>query len=366
VFHLRSTADLSGPDRVLLDLLPALQQRGVRCVLGVLSDRRRPADDLLLAARRAGVAVAELSTRGPLDPRLPLRVARRIAADGHALVHAHDPKSHVVAAAASVLAAVPWVATHHGWLSRGPKERLYERAGAAALRSASAVVCVSDAGREALSRLVSSEQVVVVANGIRADRVVCEAGREAARHRLGVDAALPLLLACGRLEEGKGHGSMIRAAHALHARHGLAVGIVVLGEGPRRRALRALAADLGLADRLRLPGFLADAPELLCAADVFVLPSLAEQHPVALLEAMAAGLPVVASRVGGVERTLGSGIGGRLVEPGDDAALAATLADVLTAPDAAAAMGRAARRRIRECFDDDRMAAAYAEIYADV
>jgi glycosyltransferase involved in cell wall biosynthesis len=368
VLHLRSTADLSGPDRVLLDLLPALTRRGVASYLAALSDRRRPAADLIEAAREAGVPVRAVASRGPLDPVPLVRLARLVDSGGYALVHAHDPKSHVLAASVTRRVGIPWIAGHHGWLSRGRRERLYQRAAAAAMRTAARIVCVSDAGREdlILARVAPPGRIDVVPNGIRAARVVPTTDRAGARRQLGVHDDRPLLLSCGRLDRGKGPHRVLRAAAALERRLARPVAVALLGEGPERRALRALAVELGIGDRVCMPGFRADAPRLYDAADVFLLASDAEQHPVALLEAMAAGLPVVATRVGGVPVTVRDRHSGCLVTPGDDPALVDALAAIVEDPAFASALGRAARERVDALFTEQRMAEGVCAVYERV
>jgi glycosyltransferase involved in cell wall biosynthesis len=137
----------------------------------------------------------------------------------------------------------------------------------------------------------------------------------------------------------------------------------LIGDGPLRAELEALTADLNLTDRVRFLGSRDDVAALLVAADVAVLSSRSEGLSLALLEAMAAGKPVVATRVGGNPEVLTDGETGRLVPPADPEALAAALLEVLDQPGQAAALGRAARSRVVERFSLRGMVTQYEQVY---
>ena len=174
------------------------------------------------------------------------------------------------------------------------------------------------------------------------------------------DLPRPRVLFVGRLAAQKGVSTLLDAVPLL--RTGAAVALV--GDGPQRAALERQAGHLG-ADRVRFQGFVphAEVPAWLAAADVLVLPSVYEELGSVLLEAMAAGLPVVASAVGGIPDALGAA--GRLVPPSDPAALAAAVDEVLDDPALAAGMGDAARRRAT-AFSWDALAGRVLDVYREV
>jgi glycosyltransferase involved in cell wall biosynthesis len=139
--------------------------------------------------------------------------------------------------------------------------------------------------------------------------------------------------------------------------------LAIAGRGEEEDNLRTLARDEGIAERVTLLGFRRDVPDILAAADVFVMPSLSEGLPLALVEAMAAGLPVVVSEVGGVPEVAATGREAILVPPGDPAPLARGLATLLRDQRARAAMGVAARERAVRDFSVSTMCEAYARLY---
>ena len=142
--------------------------------------------------------------------------------------------------------------------------------------------------------------------------------------------------------------------------------MAIAGRGEEEENLRRLASELGIADRVRLLGLRDDIDRVLAAGDLFVQPSLSEGLPLAVLEAMSAGLPIVATRVGGVGEAVVDGETGLLVEPGDAPGLALAVRRLLDDPIALASFGESARRRARPEFSVDAMAAHYEELYASL
>ncbi|MCW5880707.1 MAG: glycosyltransferase family 4 protein [Anaerolineae bacterium] len=192
-----------------------------------------------------------------------------------------------------------------------------------------------------------AERLTIIPNGVDIDTFRPDpARRSAARARLGLPEAAPVVVAATRLEAEKGVQVALAAlaqtrAAAPDAR------LVVAGDGGYAESLRRRAADLGLGGAVSFLGFVphAELPDILAAGDVFVMPSLChEAFPVSILEALAAGLPVVASRVGGVPAAITPGATGYLVTPGDASALAAALLSLLAAPGRRRAMGALGRR----------------------
>ncbi len=357
ILHLRCAGPRAGPDSVLLDLLPALDRLGRRCDVGVICHRRHPDGDLLEALTRQGVRAVRLPSQGPVDPRLWLTLVRR--GRGYAAIHAHDPKGHVYGAAAAAVTGLPLVATHHGWLSRDRRERAYERLDAAVLRRAQRVICVSRGVRDTLHREfgVSRQRITHIPNGVDPDRLV-PGDRGAVCGALGIDPGRRIVVAVGRLDRRKGFDVFLRALAVADA----SATAVIVGEGPMRGELERLAARLELG--LVLPGHRPDAVEIMGVADGFVLPSTSEQHPVALLEAMGLGLPVVAADVGDAAETVGRG--GVVVPPGDVVALGEALGRLLDDDPLAAEKGAAARRRVVDRYSARRMARAHARVYEDL
>ncbi len=196
-------------------------------------------------------------------------------------------------------------------------------------------------------------EVEAIPYGVRpADYEIPGARVAAARDSLGAPPGAPLLVAAGRLHEQKRFDVLLEAFAAVR-RGAPAARLAVVGTGSLRGELEARAAALGVADGVLFAGFRADVPDVLAAADVFVLSSDDEGLPMVVIEAMAAGRPVVATRVGAVEDLVEDGVTGCIVPRRDPTALAEALSGLLRDAAAARAMGEAGRARVRERYPLD-------------
>ena len=226
------------------------------------------------------------------------------------------------------------------------------------------LICVSEAVRASFLRAgVPAGKVRLVRNGICP--VPCSADRRSVRACLGLPEEAHVILTVARLARQKGHRALLDAATTVLTRAPDARFLWV-GDGPLERTLGEAVRRRGLDGCVRLLGRRADVPDLLAAADLFVLPSLFEGLPLVILEAMAAGLPVIATRVCGTEEAVLDGVTGGLVPAGDGAALAGAILAVLTDPALAARWGAAGRRRLEEDFTAVRMARQTAALYEEV
>jgi glycosyltransferase involved in cell wall biosynthesis len=175
---------------------------------------------------------------------------------------------------------------------------------------------------------------------------------------LGIPEERRLVLAVGNLYPVKDHATLLRAGAGLEGVH-----VLIAGRGPELEGLASLARALGAASRVHLLGLRSDVARLLAAADLLVHPSRAEGLPLAILEAMAAALPVVASRVGGIPEAVVDGETGQLVRPCDPDVLRDAIRSVLHDPDRAALFGRAGRARVERHFSLEAMTGRYRALY---
>jgi glycosyltransferase involved in cell wall biosynthesis len=208
------------------------------------------------------------------------------------------------------------------------------------------VVLNRSVGDELAKRFrVSPSKVVVIPNGVGLERYDPVHPRsEAWRARLGIPNSAVLVGGIGRLVPEK----------------------VIAGDGPDWEELHALVDVFDLRDRVLLPGFVDDVPGFLADLDVFVLPSLTEEHPVVLLEAMAMACPVVATEIAGIGDTIADGIDGRLVVAGDVPSLAEAIGALLRDPTAARRFGRNARRKIEQEYTVESMVRRTAVLYEEL
>jgi sugar transferase (PEP-CTERM/EpsH1 system associated) len=208
---------------------------------------------------------------------------------------------------------------------------------------------------------IPARKVLTIQNGVDTTRFTAD-GREVARRLMGLDENAIVIGSVGRLDPVKDYPSLIEAFARLAPDHPEST-LLLAGDGPERDALTALVAKTGLGERIRLVGERGDVPALLGALDLFVLPSIAEGMSNVILEAMASGVPVVATAVGGNAELVQDGITGRLVPARVPARLAAAIGTYLAEPHLRRLHGKAARERALADFSLERMVGSYRALY---
>jgi glycosyltransferase involved in cell wall biosynthesis len=354
--HLIESDGPGGAERVVAELATAFQAAGAWNVVFL------PAEGEGWLARQlagSGVALEHFRLEGPVSPHCARSLAaafRRLRID---VAHSHEFSMAVYGAWAAWRAGVPHVITMHGGLYYAARLRRRLALRAAFARSGQAVA-VSTPLAERLSRelRLPASRIATIPNGVR----YVPSERTTLRDELRLGPGDRLLVSVGNLYPVKGHRHLVEALGLLGPRHST-VHVAIAGRGEGAIALAACARDRGLTDRVHLLGLRTDVAAVLAAADIFVLPSLSEGLPLALLEAMFAGRAIVASDVGDVGVALADGGSGVLVEAGDSAALAEALERLLDDPDRARDLGESAARRAAAEYDVSRMVRRYAATY---
>jgi glycosyltransferase involved in cell wall biosynthesis len=364
VLHLRNSDLVGGPERLILDQAKRAPA-GVTVSIasfGKEGFRHR----FLEAARARGLATYLVPQKGSYDFRLVGRARTLLHALRPDVVVGHDYKADLVLRRAAQAEVIPWVAIVHGYTAENSKVRLFEALDRRAIRHAHAVVVVSEAGRQqVLASGTNPARVHLIENGVDVDavRAAAQAGRVALRAEWGVGTEHVVLLALGRLSSEKGHRVLLDALRSLPAVEFPNLRVMLVGDGAERAALAAQAHD---DPRLRFLGWRTDPHACLGAADLFVQPSLREGLPISLLEAMAVGLPIAATAVGGVPEALDHGDCGLLVPPGDSRALAAALRQLLAVPAEDQRHAGAAAQAARTRYGVERQSAALLDLYRSV
>jgi glycosyltransferase involved in cell wall biosynthesis len=357
-----TTLDLGGAQLAAMDLASRLPDFGYEtwCVAGAEGELRSEAwasgDGRFRVLRRLRRRLSPLS-----DAIALWQLYRFFRQNDIRIVHTHSSKAGVLGRLAARLAGVPLVFhTVHGWSFHRGQGAIARRLAAAAERVAAGwttrLVAVADA---------CVEQGLAAGIGARGDyaRIYCGAERgavagehstAAVRRTFGLPEACPLVVSVACLKRQKAPLDFVAAARAIRDRVPDACFLLV-GDGALRRDVLRRVSKLGLQQVVRVLGWRRDVPAILGAADVFLLTSRWEGLPLAVVEAMLAGTPVVATAVDGTPEAVANGRTGYLVPPGDPDAAAERVAHLLRHPDAAARMGRAGRARARRAFRRDAM-----------
>ena len=342
MLHVIVPAPAGGLERVVEML--ASGQGGRAHVAAVVTHEGARGHPFVQYLRERGIGVSQIVVRGRVsfgEYRALSGVLRDVRPD---VVHTHGYRADIVGTIAARRAGVPTVSTAHGFIGGGMRARMYEKLQCRVLRHADAVIAVS---RPLVQRLVAEgvrrERVRHVPNSYEAAAPVVD--RADARRQLGLDPDALVAGWVGRLSPEKGPDVMIAALSTAEPAWRLSI----IGEGRERESLARLATELGVADRITWHGRVPRAGSLMAAFDAFVLSSRSEGTPITLFEAMAAGVPIVTTNVGGVPDVV-TQAEAIVVPPGLPAALAEGLAAIRRDRDATMRRSVAARHRASSVY----------------
>lgn len=362
VVHIVETLDLGGMERAIATLCRAQMAHGVRTSVVALKGLGVVADDLVAAGVPVHLAGVPVAPPDYLAWRRVVPVLRRLRPT---VVHTHNSAALIYGAPSARWCGVRTIVhTDHGRVL--PDRRHIMLAERLVSSTVCAMVAVSAPLAAALAThlRVPADRLRVIANGVEPIAPIVPEIRRAQRVAWFGTPDGPIVGLAARLVWEKGLGVLLDAWPRVLAAYPRAR-LVIGGEGPERAALSAQIDRLAIGQSVRLPGVVRDMPALYGALDVFVLPSVSEGLPLALLEAMSAGLPIVASAVGGMPAVLAPAQAGRLVPPNDAMALATALTETIADLEGqrAADLGQRARDAFTHGYTADAMASAYLALY---
>lgn len=365
ILHLFVSLPVGGAENLLLSILRRLDPARYQSVVCTLGERGA----LATQVEALGVPLVELGLMrgGDGRGRAVRALAELLRRERIDLLHAHLYHANLIGRLAARRAGIPCVVSIHNTYTR-PKWHRRMANWWLARRHTGAIIAGSEEIRRDILRYdrVRPELVEVIPNAVDLSRSASALTRQAARERLGLAADTFVIGTVGRLEEQKGHRFLLDALDRLRAQ-GLDAVLLLVGGGREEATLREQAARLALGERVCFLGMRDDLGDLFRAMDLFVMPSLWEGLSLAMLSAMAARLPVVATNVGGVPEVLGDDERGFVLPPGDAVALAERIAWCFAHPDAAARAGTAGAAHVRANYSDaalvKRVEAVYERVY---
>lgn len=362
ITHFVETLDRGGLERMVLELVKYQHRQGHSCQVVCLYSSGSLAHEL----DELGIAVKVCGKRQGLDLTALARARRMVSTHATEVLHTHNAVAHYQAVLATCgLPMRQVINTRHGMgVNRRARRRewLYRRA----LVRTDTVVTVCEAARnDAIKRgIIPPSKACVVPNGIRVEafETASPLTRGRVAHLLDLPEETRIIGTVGRLNWTKDQLGLIRAFKLVHE-HDAHTALVLIGDGELRASLQQSARDEGVADCVHFLGDRSDVRELLQGLDMFVLSSLSEGYSMALLEASAVALPIVATNVGGNGEIVRNGVTGRLVPAEDPVALAGAMLALLRNPQYALALGLAARAWVERYGSLEEMAMRYAQLY---
>jgi glycosyltransferase involved in cell wall biosynthesis len=364
ILLLTTSMGMGGADKLLLTAAQTMRSHGNEVSIVSLT----PLGPMGLEAQSLGIRIQSLEMRrGIPDPRGLIRLVQLVRKWKPDVVHSHMVHANLMARALRLLVRIPvLISTIHN-IYEGGRIRMAGYRLTNGLVDHMTIVSQAAADRFVNEGIVPRRLLTVVPNGVDVDqfRNVPAGARETIRRSLGLDGQF-LWLAVGRFEIAKDYPNMLGAFAKLRQREGRAV-LLLVGRGSLQGEVEALVGELGLRSTVRFLGVRHDVPEVMSAADGYVMSSAWEGMPMVLLEAAAAGLPIVATRVGGNHEVVLDKDSGLLVPPNDADALAESMVRMMElSADQRRAMGERGREHVRTQYGLGRVAEQWESLYAEV
>jgi len=358
VLHLSTSSGPGGAERVISTLAQALNDDRFRVIVGLFKSGW-----LQTECERLGVETRVIPLKGTFHRQWFRNCFRLVREERIALVHGHEFSAIVYGWIISLLAGIPFVGTVHGknyfW------QKLRRRLAFRTISRFGQLVAVSEDLKAFIVKTVGipASRVQVIYNGVECCSPPSDPEIDRCRAELGLSAGDLIIGTVGNLYPVKGHRCLLDAMATILRRYPNAV-LLLIGRGELEISLKEQTQRLGIEERVRFLGMRQDVPKLLAVMDIFVLPSLSEGLSMALLEAMASGKPVVATRVGGNPELIDHGRTGFLVQPEDVSDLAANLLKLLSDPEKIKQFGQQAAERVRQQLSMRQMVVWYKDLYA--
>jgi glycosyltransferase involved in cell wall biosynthesis len=359
--HLISSGGLFGAEQMVMNLARACKALGHDILVGVFRNAQNPHVEIAGVLRPEGIEVRLIPCRGRLDRQAVESIRTAIREYRPDVVHTHGYKADIYGYAAARKMRSPIVATCHNWTESNAAVTAYAWADRCVLGRFDKVVAVSsELGRRLRNGWIG--RVTRITNGVPLD---CFANAAPTlKHELPHGNRIVIGMVA-RMVRAKGISYVLEAAR--HVLSGIPGALFVfVGDGPDRSAFETEAQQLGVAGSIVFTGARFDMPGVYRSFDLFLLPSLNEGMPMSLLEAMAAGVPVIATAVGGIPEVVAEGRTGLLVKPADAASLGTAIMRLLSDSELRQRLGREGQRVVRATYSAERMAQEYIAVYREV
>ncbi len=363
VLHILSSTGYHGAENMAAELIRQLSHLGIKNHVGVFYDGKRSNKDLLDVVNDYIEDGFVFPCRGKIDVKTLFSLHQYVKKNNINIIHSHKYKTNLYALVARIGTEARLVSTCHNWLGQSLKWRFYKTLDKNILRMFDAVIGVSDEIVRELKTSIAYNKINKIENGIDIKRF-CRSDKHNAKKQLGL-LNKKIIGYVGRLSQDKGITYLFQAMRNLiDQRHNLHV--LIVGDGEYRRALIDYARSLHINDYVTFTGTRSDTPLIYSSLDVFVLPSLQEAFPLVILEAMACGIPVVATDVGDIPRIIEENVSGFIIKPKSAEAIRNGIGRLLLNEDTAEQIGLAACTKVRENYSSELMARRYNEIYMQV
>ncbi len=335
-----------------------------QATIGVLNNLHNPHLELYEAAIEKKLPAVLFKCGGRFDLITVSEIRRFASTQNIDIIHCHGYKSNMYGLTATVFSKVKKVSTVHNWIKTDRTLIVYSVIDKILLRFFDAIVAVSgDIKNELISSGIPLKKISTISNGIGLERFSSGKKDENLRKELGFSPGDKIIGTVGRMSQEKGHIHLLEAAkRVMESVPGTK--LLIAGDGPLRSGLEQAARVLGISDKVVFAGVRKDIPRVLSIIDIFVLPSLVEGMPIALLEAMASGKCIIASETGDIPKLIINGQTGILVKPGDTDGLHKAMVSLLNDESLSVLLAGNAYRKVVNEYSSENMSREYTSLYS--
>ena len=365
ILQLRSDIGFFGAERVVYHLAQGFQKRGHWSAVGLIHSSENANDDFKSALEHDGILSPVFQTKHPFDRHAIHEIRDFISSQGVQLVHSHGYKADFYAWAACRKKNITLVSTCHPWLETATsrKARFYTLLDKIILNGFDHVIAISESVRkECQWGRLKAKNICTIENGIDLQPFLKDKCSRNLKEELNIDRKAKVICTVGRLSPEKGHEVLLKAfSQIIKIRRDTV--LLIVGDGDEKPNLQQKTQQLNIDRQTIFAGTRNDIPDVLAITDVFVLPSLTEGMPMALLEAMAAKKAIVATTVGDIPDIIKNNHSGLLVQPGDENSLANALLRLLDDEKLSEELSKHAFKYVRKRYNVDRMCEQYLKLY---
>lgn len=359
MLHLRSSAGVYGAENVIIELAKHSRDFGYHSILGAIHHIDDPYPEFLIPANGYGIDTVVFSGKRRLDFSEILQIKTFIRDNHIDVLHCHGYKEDIYGI--STFTKIPKVATNHLWKKMYWRMKLYCKVDTIMLRFYNRIIGVSDEIVEEM-RTLGLKKATKIANGIDIDKYVIQPKSKTIMEKFQIDKDVMVLGMISSLTPEKSHHFAIKAFRAIVKRFPK-TRLLIVGSGICELYLKKQVAQLGLEDTIIFAGRQSNIPDILSVIDIFLLPSLHEGLPMALLEAMAAGKAVIATRVGENPNVIEDGKTGILIDHSNAQKIEEAVSLLLSDKGQILQLGKNARDRVVKDFTSKLMTQKYCAIY---
>ena len=366
VLHLISSSGFLGAEHVLVELALYSKLSGLDVTIGVFENSRNPNYELVDVARKRGLEVKIFPCEGRFDRNTVKMIRDYIKRSGINILHSHNYKSNFFARLTlSSRNNVKWVITNHG-RRIGPLLLIYHFINSVTMRRADRVIVVSEEIALGMKKqAISDAKIKLIHNGIDIEKFSNMRRNNHLKRSFGFNGTSKIVGTIASLTPEKGHIYLLEAAKKVidlfpECR------FLIVGDGRERQFLEEKTAHFRLTENVFFTGSRKDVPEILSILDLFILPSLREGLPMALLEAMASKIPVIATSVGAIPKVLENRVSGILIRPKDSQAIVSAITQTLNNRNDALGMAEKGFEKVRDNFSSKKMSDKYLTVYEEL